>query len=197
MWVKRVGLVVAAAVLLASSAAGAVAVRNEMLERDLIDDLRHGGYVVYLRHAERYKAGREDLSATSKLSDFQDCTKQRNLTPYGQSEAMLLGATLRKWGVGVGEVIANPLCRTRDTAMLAFGRATLDQRLYDPQFVRHLLSIPPRAGSNTFLVGSEYQLRDIIGVEVETAEMAVFRPNGAGGFTLVGRLAPEDWMEED
>src|SRR5262245_2795455 len=68
MWVKRVGLVAVAAALLASSAAGALAVRDEMLERDLINDLRHGGYVVYLRHAERYKRGREDLSAASKLS---------------------------------------------------------------------------------------------------------------------------------
>jgi len=195
-WGKRIGLTAAAALLLGSSTAVALVVRHEVLERELIAGLRHGGYVIYLRHAERLKGGREDLTGDSNPADFEDCTRQRNLTPYGEGEAALLGETLRKWGVSIDQVIANPLCRTRLTAMLAFGRATLDQRLYDPQFVRRLLSVPPRLGTNTVLVGSEFQLRDIIGVQVEPAEMAVFQPTNAGGFTLVGRIAPEEWLEE-
>jgi len=195
MRVRRIGLAAAAALLLGSSAAAALVVRHEILEHQLIADLRHGGYVIYLRHGQRFKGDHEDLSGESALADFEDCSRQRNLTPYGEAEASLLGVALREWGVGIDQVIANPLCRTRQTAMLAFGRTTLDRRLYDPQFVRRLLSLPPRAGANNVLVGSEFQLRDIIGVQIEPAEMAVFQPV-AGGFKLVGRIAPEEWLAD-
>lgn len=196
MWWKRFGLSVVAALIVASSAAGAYALRREMQEKALVEDLRQGGYVLYLRHAERFKGGRETLGPGSPLSAFDDCSEQRNLTPYGEAEATLLGETVRKWDMGFDRIIALPLCRTRQTAMLVFGRTEVDIRLYDPRFVRTMLAIAPRAGLNNVLVGSEYQLRDIIGVEVKPAEIVVFQPNGRGGFTLVGRLAPEEWLND-
>ena len=193
---KRFGLYVAGAAILASSAAGAYALRYERQEKALVEDLRQGGYVLYLRHADRFKGERETLGLGSPLSAFDDCSQQRNLTPYGEAEAMLLGETFRRWDVGFDRIIANPLCRTRQTAMLVFGRTETDIRLYDPRFVRTMLAIPPRAGLNTVLVGSESQLRDIIGVQIEPAEVAVFQPNGKGGFSLVGRLAPDEWLSD-
>ena len=58
------------ALLLASSAVAALAIRHEARERELIDGLRHGGYVLYLRHARRLRGDREALSSESKLTDF-------------------------------------------------------------------------------------------------------------------------------
>src|SRR5262245_45522223 len=123
---KRVILGVVAACLLSGAAAAALAIREEVTEETLIADLQRGGYVVYLRHAQRYKGQPDRLYPDSPPAAFADCTQQRNLTPYGIEQATLLREQLQRAGVRVGEVLAHPECRTRDTAMLAFGRASLD-----------------------------------------------------------------------
>ncbi len=193
---KRVILGVVAACLLSGAAAAALAIHEEASEETLIADLRHGGYVVYLRHAQRYKGPPDRLYPDSPPAAFADCSRQRNLTPYGVEQATLLRELLRRAGVTVGLVLAHPECRTRDTAMLAFGRARLDKGLFYPGFVRRQLAIAPPPGTNTVLVGGENTLRQIIGFQIDPAEMAIFRPDGRGGSTLVGLLQLEDWSDD-
>jgi hypothetical protein len=193
---KRIVLGALAASLLSAVAAAALAIREETTEEALIADLRQGGYVVYLRHAQRYKGPPDLLYPDSPPAAFADCTHQRNLTPYGMQQAALLGEQLRRAGVMIGLVLAHPECRTRDTAMLAFGRARLDKRLFYPDFVRHALGVAPRRGTDTILVGGENALRQIVGFQIDPAEMAIFRPDGHGGATLVGLLQLEDWFDD-
>jgi len=193
---KRVILGVVAACLLSGAAAAALAIHEEVTEEALIADLRHGGYVVYLRHAQRYKGAPERLYPDSPPAAFADCTQQRNLTPYGIGQATLLREQLRRARVTVGLVLAHPECRTRDTAMLAFGRARLDAGLFSPDYVRRQLGQPPLPGTDTVLVGGENSLRQIIGFQIDPAEMAIFRPDGHGGSTLVGLLHLEDWFDD-
>src|ERR671931_632275 len=114
------------ACLLSGAASAAFAVREEVVEEDLIAKLQQGGYVVYMRHAQRYKGPPDKLYPDSPPSAFADCTRQRNLTPYGIGQAALLGEDLQRAGIRIGSVIAHPECRARDTAMLTFGRANLD-----------------------------------------------------------------------
>lgn len=194
--VKRIVLGVLAGCVLSGAAVAALAVREEVTEDALIADLQHGGYVVYLRHAQRYKGPPDQLYPDSPAAAFADCTRQRNLTPYGIAQATLLREQLRRAGVTVGLVLAHPECRTRDTAMLAFGRATLDKDLFYPVLVRRQLGRTPPAGTNTVLVGGENSLRQIIGFQIDPAEMAIFRPDGHGGTTLVGLLQLEDWFDD-
>lgn len=192
---KRTILGVLAACLLSGAAAAALAVREEVVEEALIADLQHGGYVFYLRHAQRYKGPPDRLFPDSPPASFADCAHQRNLTPYGIGQATLLGEELRRAGVRIGLVLAHPECRTRDTAMLAFGQARLDKGLFNPEFVRHQLGIVPPLGTNTVLVGGENTLRQIVGFQIDPAEMAIFRPDGHGGSVLVGRLELADWVD--
>jgi len=193
---KRTILGVFAACVLSGAAAAALAIREEVTEEALIADLQHGGYVVYLRHAQRYKGPPDSLYPDSPPAAFADCTQQRNLTPYGIEQATLLREQLQRAGVTVGLVMANPECRTRDTANLTFGRATLDKGLFDPAFVRRQLGRKPPAGTDTVLVGGENSLRQIIGFQIHPAEMAIFRPDGHGGSTLVGLLRLQDWFDD-
>ena len=193
---KRIILGVLAACVLSGAAAAALAIREEMTEERLIADLQRGGYVVYLRHAQRYKGPPDQLYPDSPPAAFADCSHQRNLTPYGIEQATLLREQLRRARVRVGLVLAHPECRTRDTAMLAFGRARLDRGLFDPDFVRRQLGIAPPPGTDTILVGGENALRQIIGFQIDPAEMAIFRPDGRGGATLIGLLQLEDWFDD-
>lgn len=193
---KRAILGILAACLLSGVVLAALAIGEEVTEEALVGDLRQGGYVVYLRHAQRYKGPRDRLYPDSPPAAFADCTHQRNLTPYGVQQAALLGEQLRRAGVRIGLVLAHPECRTRDTAILAFGRAQIDKGLFYPDFVRRQLGAAPLPGTNTVLVGGENVLRQIIGFQIDPAEMAVFRPDGRGGSALVGLLHLEDWFDD-
>jgi hypothetical protein len=188
-------LAIGAALLLAGTAA-ALAVREEVTEEALIAALRGGGNVIYMRHAQRAKGTHDTLTMESSWLDFADCSRQRNLTAAGRAEAHQLGVDLRQSGIRVDRVVALPLCRTRDTAILAFGNVVLERGMYDPTFVARSLAVTPAAGGNTMLVGSEFQLRQLTGFQLAPGEMAVFHPDGKGGAALLGRLKAADWLDD-
>jgi phosphohistidine phosphatase SixA len=154
--------------------------------------MTRGGYVIYLRHASRLAGPHEPFGAETPLAAFSDCAKQRNLTAAGRGEAVRIGRTFASMGVPIGTVYALPLCRTRDTAGLAFGHAMLESRLYDPSFVGLLLAKRPAKGTNTVLVDTEDQVRQLAGIELAPGEAAIFKPDGKGGFRYHGVLDRAD-----
>ena len=86
----------------------------------LLSALRAGGYVLYFRHTAT-DFGQND----EKMTGFEDCANQRNLTDGGRADARAIGAAIRSLGIPIGDVLASPFCRTRETAELIFGRATV------------------------------------------------------------------------
>ncbi len=85
----------------------------------LLAALRSGGYVLYFRHTST-DFGQND----EQMTGYEDCARQRNLTEAGRAEARAIGAAIRALRIPIGEVLASPFCRTRETAELMFGRAT-------------------------------------------------------------------------
>jgi len=195
--IRKVALRGAVAGLVAGAVVGGLAVggwalRGEMNEAAVEHAMANGGYVIYLRHAERQSGPKETFSAETPLADFSDCRGQRNLTPAGRNEAVRIGRSFQSLGVPIGEVFALPLCRTRETARLAFGSAVLETRLYDTGFVGRMLAEQPSAGTNTVLVDTEDQVRRLAGIELQPGEAAVFEPDGKGGFRYNGTLDQDD-----
>jgi phosphohistidine phosphatase SixA len=178
--------------LVSVAAAGVPYLINEMREASIEQAMTKGGYVIYLRHASRKSGLREPFSAATPLADFADCTVQRNLSPKGRGEAVHIGQAFISFGVPIGDVYALPLCRTRDTAELAFGRARLETQLYDARFVARLLAKTPAPGTNTVLVDTEDQVRRLAGVTLSPGEAAIFSPDGRGGFRYDGMLDQDD-----
>ncbi|WP_395022117.1 hypothetical protein [Dongia sp.] len=178
--------------LAASAAATAPYLVGEVKEALIEQAMTKGGYVIYLRHASRLSGPRELLGADSPIAAFADCGKQRNLTTAGRGEAVHIGQAFQSFGVPIGNVYALPLCRTRQTAELAFGHALLETQLYDIAFVSHMLAAPPAAGSNTVLVDTEDQVRRVAGIELAPGEAAIFQPDGNGGFRYDGKLDQAD-----
>jgi hypothetical protein len=164
---------------------------EEWQESKTFDAIQHGGYVIYIRHTDRSAGAKETLSANSPLGAFADCDDQRNLTAEGREDADKLGLVFRMMKIPVGQVIALPLCRTRQTAQLAFGTAALDPRLYDAHYVAQLFGVPPVAG-NTVLVDTEDQVRQVAGIELRPGEAAVFQPEAGGAFKFIGKLDQGD-----
>ena len=161
----------------------------------LLADMRQGGYVLYLRHAET------ETASETAMRDMADCTWQRNLSRQGREQAAAIGARLREAGVSFGRVEASPFCRTRETATLVFGRAPLlNSELYYhstqtlPEIdianakLKARLSQRPPAG-NLALVGHAPTMREAAKVELPEGQGALAKPTGNGSFRVVARVS--------
>jgi hypothetical protein len=169
---------------------------SEYGEDRAIAALVQGNQVLYLRHTDRASGPKEKLSAASAPADYLDCSHQRNLTAKGRQQAVAFGSSWRALKIRVGKVYANAQCRTRDTAELAFGRAEVDPRLFNSEFVRKLLLVRPTDGTNTIIVGNDYQFFKLTGIELDRGEAAVVVPDGNGGVAVAATLDLDDWQEE-
>ena len=193
------GLLVGSLVLLVA-ACGAVdepEMVRPLVGAELVEALRDGGHVLYLRHTETPEDG------TDEPGSLGDCSRQRNLNNAGRADARALGEAVRALDVPVGEVLASPYCRTVETAELAFGRAVTEDGLLTPtpdtrgrttRALRELLSTEPEDGKNTVLVGHLTNLRLLSTATPDEGETVVLRPDGEG-FLLVGSVPPQGWQE--
>ena len=179
----------------------AVAAEGQMLQgKDLVDALRRGGYVVYLRHAT---TNADQVDADSP--DFKRCETQRNLSDEGRRMAREIGSAFRSLGIPVGLIMSSPYCRTVQTAELAFGRHAIspilyfamgiakDERANQSATLRQMLSTPPSGATNTVLVGHNANIKEATGIwPKREGDAHVFRP-GPTGFVHVGEVTAEDW----
>jgi hypothetical protein len=162
----------------------------------LIQKLRQGGYVLYLRHAST------DFSQNdSRMKSYEDCSTQRNLTDKGREEARALGTHIKRLGIPIGITYASPFCRTMETARLAFGEPKPtsevrggpsrpdDSTRYDP--LRKLLAAPPPRGRNNAISSHGNPFYALFGPPyLAEGEMAIVDPSTT---KIVGRMRLEDW----
>ena len=151
---------------------------------DLLAALRNGGFVIYFRHA------RTDFSQDdTDLSDLSNCATQRNLSAEGRTQARLIGDAIATLAIPIGDILSSELCRTRETAELAFGEATpapdlssfgtAGSEVEEEERVaalRRLLATPPAPGSNTVLVGHLFNIQAAAGISLAEGQAAIFRP---------------------
>jgi hypothetical protein len=162
---------------------------------ELLSRLREGGYVLYLRHTST------DFSQNdSRMTSFEDCASQRNLTDRGRDEARAIGEHIKRLEIPVGEVLASPFCRTMETARLAFGKAQatgdvrggpVDAARYEP--LRKLLSSPVSRGTNRVISSHGNPFYALAGPPyLAEGEMAVVKPEGER-FSVIARIRLADW----
>lgn len=167
------------------------------LARDLAADLRHGGYVIYLRHAQA------ETDPEPEMGDIKDCLWQNNLTPAGKAQAIALHELLTGLRVRYGQVASSPFCRCRDTGQLVTNRPPTVQPelLYHPsqspnaqaaavERLRIMVSNREPGGRCTLLVGHAQPFKALAGVDLVEAQAAVIRPRLTKDFDIVGYLDP-------
>lgn len=177
---------------------------NPLPPERLIEALRGGGHVIFIRHAATQREGADQISAV-----MGDCATQRMLSEEGWQQARALGAAFLRLNIPLGDVISSEYCRAWQTADLAFGRYTKNGALnFEPaedytsaqraamrDRVRPLLSAAPPAGRNTVLVGHDDPFEAATGIYPEPMGVTwVIRPGGSNGFTLLGQIKPRDWL---
>ncbi len=138
------------------------------------------------------------------MSGFDDCATQRNLTDTGRAEARAIGAAIRGLGIPIGVVLASPYCRTRETAELMFGRATLSPAVRGGPAnadggryaeLERLLATRVAGGVNLAIASHGNPFRALVGGPyLAEGEAAVIEPRGEHGFRIVARIRRDEWQ---
>jgi phosphohistidine phosphatase SixA len=192
-----VACVGAARIALGQSAPAAISTQ-QLAGPALLAALRQGGYVIYFRHASTDFGQNDD-----RMTGYEDCARQRNLTDAGRAEARAIGAAIRELGLPIGRVLASPFCRTRETAELIFGRATVSNavrggpaQVDDDRYaeLRALLATPVSSGVDLAIVSHGNPYRAVVGGPyLAEGEAAVIEPRGKQGFRVVAQIRKDEW----
>ena len=164
----------------------------------LLAALRQGGLIIYFRHTSTDFGQNDD-----QMTGYEDCARQRNLTDAGRAEARAIGTAIRALGIPIGRVLASPFCRTRETAELIFGRATVSNavrggpaQVDDDRYaeLRTLLATPVSGGVDLVIVSHGNPYRAIVGGPyLAEGEAAVIEPRGKEGFRVVAQIRKDEW----
>lgn len=156
----------------------------------LVEALRKGGYVLYMRHTETGTVTKE-------------CTES-NLTRRGARDAARVGTALRTLKVPLDRILSSAACRVQDTArMLGLGRFDVVDGLgnmpardgHDFHAEREiLLGTPPARGKNTLLVSHMQGGKDTSqALYLDFGETIILLPAPNGVRVAVARLRVDDW----
>lgn len=168
------------------------------VESNIWAQLRQGGYVILLRHAEVDG----DSQSTGPNEAALGCAGQPNLNAKGVAQAQQLKQVMRKQKVPIGGVLASPLCRTRDTARITFGAYRVWPLLEEsavPSQVARITDIGQVIGAHTgrenLVLVTHQPIIDALTLElVEWATLVIVKPDGKGGFNVVKKLPPTVWQ---
>lgn len=178
--------------------------QNECGEHSLLNSLQQGGYILYARHGEA------NIGADQPYLDLNHCSTQRNLSDNGRRQATLYGNIIRSLHIPIEyPVLASPLCRTIETAALAFGGMNVQvdpigfdifklgtnlTPLEQQQILNNFqseLELLPSMGENKVMVAHSFPNNVGLGT-IPYMGTVVVKPLGRGnGYQIVARLSLE------
>jgi phosphohistidine phosphatase SixA len=173
----------------------------------LLTALQKGGHIIYFRHTQTEKDYADQADPKMNL---KNCETQRKLSEVGIKQAKDIGAAFTAKKIPVGEVIASEYCRAWKAADLAFGKHKKNPKLnflpfedYTDKQVQEmkanitpLLTVAPKRGQNTIIVGHDDIFEAATGIYPDPQGMAyILTPDGKGNFTIQANMLPDDWSK--
>lgn len=177
------------------------------MNRSLLDLIRGGGYILYVRH------GQATVGEDQPNINFQYCFTQRNLSELGRRQAIYYGQLLRALRIPIHyPVLVSPFCRTIETAQLAFGTENIQidpfwfqvymlngnqsdvmqEQILDT--IQSRLEIIPPRGSNTVIVAHSFPEGIGLG-QIPDMGTVIVNPGGyKNGYEIITRLSLEDFV---
>ncbi|MFJ7667177.1 histidine phosphatase family protein [Lysinibacillus sp. NPDC097195] len=176
------------------------------MEQSILDLLRAGGFILYVRHGEA------TVGEDQPYFNFQYCYTQRNLSDYGRREAVYYGQMLHYLQIPIySPIIASPLCRTIETAQLAFptmyiqidplwfeinnlgGQLSTAEQQQILKNVQAQLEKKPPFGTNQVIIAHSFPQGVGLG-EIPNMGTVIVKPKGVGnGYEVVQQLSLSDW----
>jgi phosphohistidine phosphatase SixA len=176
--------------------------KTRNLSRSTVDELRKGGYVLYMRH------GNTDTSRPDAIQvNLNDCTTQRMLSKEGRRIVTEIGHKLRKAKIPLGEVYSSPMCRAKETAELAFGNKYIvnnllrytanmndKEKFKALETIRELISDPVTGHSNRVIVAHSQNIMALLGyLPSPEGTIVIFQPLGDHQFKYIASVKPDQW----
>ncbi|MCB9229962.1 MAG: hypothetical protein H6618_10165 [Deltaproteobacteria bacterium] len=170
-------------------------------EISLVNRLKDGGYVLYMRHHATDQSQKD-----RDRKNLKNCRTQRNLSEEGKQGSKDIRRAFSNLGIKVSELISSPYCRCKETALLAFGKAKLMDDLQfsiaDTKAIRKekskalkiLLSKKISSeGTNRVIVSHTANLKEAASVWPKPEGVIhVFKPMG-DSFEHLGKIDPSFW----
>jgi len=173
----------------------------------LVTDLKHGGYVIVLRHG----ATNQNQADTDPFH-LENISAQRLLSEQGREAAAAVGDAFRKLGIPLGKVYSSEFNRATETAKLVSGKDVTTTRdlsegglVVSPaenarraKVLMEMATTAPEPGVNTLIVTHKPNILDAFGVDwfnSKEGEASVFKPDGSGNLVLVARIQAADWVK--
>lgn len=166
---------------------------SKTLPAGLLSELKDGGFIVACRHAIT-SHDRED----QRQIDFDDPATQRVLSSAGEAQARDLGKALVTLAIPFDPILTSPFDRTRRSAELMFGRATVHEALSSASRGRNdelleLMTGPVKGGSNRLVMTHQGLLyrsfRSVRQGSIAEGDCLVARPGG----DVVALISPDGW----
>ncbi len=170
----------------------------------LADALRHGGYVLVMRHASS-PASPPDVAA----ADPGNVDDERQLDSHGKASALAMGEAIRNLHVRIGQVWSSPTFRALETARLAglptpmpaeqlgdHGHSMSAATGTQSDWLKVKASERPRPGTDTVLITHQPNIAAAFGQQASglgDGEALIFQPLGRGAERLVARIPIDQW----
>ena len=169
--------------------------------------LKQGGYVIVLRHGATTTGTSDPMGA----GRGKDTSTERQLSPRGRQSAREIGDALKTLHIPIGVVYSSQLQRAVDTGRLVSGKeittsadfteagdhVTPVERDRRAEAMRKIAATRPAKGTNTLVVSHKPNIVDAFGKDwsdVQEGEASIFKPDGDGKFTLLGRVHADEWQ---
>lgn len=177
-----------------------------LAQGDVIAALREGGCVIVMRHAH---APLEPPA--SNEADPGNVARERELDALGKAQAESIGKRLTAGRIPIGQVYSSPTFRALETArLMGFAKPDARDELGDGGAsmapgaagpagaawlrARAAQAPPPHKDALVITHGPNIAMAFGEGLkDLTDGEAAVFRPDGRGGFSLLGRIKPDGW----
>jgi phosphohistidine phosphatase SixA len=168
--------------------------------------LSAGGYILVMRHAH----APTERPAGDQI-ESGNTAGERQLDAAGKEQALMIGREWKTRGIRIGVIHSSPTFRAVQTArLLGFTQVQMHDELGDGgismaaqatgergvTWLQARVSEAPPPGTNTLLITHAPNIAAALGddfKDMTDSEVAVLRPDGKGGFTLLGRIKPAAW----
>jgi phosphohistidine phosphatase SixA len=167
----------------------------------LVQTIQKGGYTIFFRHERTTMTG---IIRDRLPYDFENCDGQRMLSPAGIASSQEVGQAFRLLNIPIEQVLSSPICRSKDTAKLAFQDFKVTNQLMVQNLVLKrtkddvaqdlttLVNQPHSPNQNVILVGHLGNTLPITVLPSE-GEAIVLKSDGKGGVAVVGRIIAAQW----
>lgn len=126
------------------------------------------------------------------------------LSPAGIASSQEVGQAFQILNIPIETVLTSPICRSKDTAQLAFKQFKVTNQLMVQNKVMNrtkedvdrdlkaLVNQPHKSNQNVVLIG---HLGNVMGLKElpSEGEAIVLKPDGKSGVTVVGRILSAQW----